>query len=129
MIARNQKRLTGIESAISSARVFPVDGTDTPRFNEALDRIFADFGLLDVVIPNAVGGAFGNFMQIDPAIVDRNFQINVMAFLHLARRVAPTMIWATRDRQKGSISNRVADERGQGDRVRQRHASIATRVA
>jgi short-subunit dehydrogenase len=46
------------------------------------------------VIHNPVGGVFGNFMQIDPAALERNFQTNVMAFLHLARRVAPAMIQA-----------------------------------
>jgi NAD(P)-dependent dehydrogenase (short-subunit alcohol dehydrogenase family) len=71
-----------------------VDVTDTARFAETLDRIFADLGSPQAVIHNAVGGVFGNFMQIDPAAPERNFQTNVMAFLHLARRVAPAMIQA-----------------------------------
>lgn len=99
MIARNEDRLRDIESEVAGARAFAVDVTDTPRFDEALDSIIEDFGVPDVVVHNAVGGAFGNFMQIEPGILDRNFQINVMAFLHLARRIAPLMI----DAGAGSI--------------------------
>jgi NADP-dependent 3-hydroxy acid dehydrogenase YdfG len=92
MIARDEGRLKKIESEVTGTKAFPVDVTDTVHFDGTLDRIFADFGAPDVVVHNAIGGAFGNFMQIDPAILDRNFRINVMAFLHLARRVAPAMI-------------------------------------
>jgi short-subunit dehydrogenase len=94
MIARNQQRLVKIESEIAGTSAFPVDVTDTALFEATLDRIFAEFGSPHVVVHNAIGGAFGNFMQIDPAIIERNFQINVMAFLYLARRVAPAMIEA-----------------------------------
>ncbi|UXN57445.1 SDR family NAD(P)-dependent oxidoreductase [Phyllobacterium zundukense] len=44
-----------------------------------------------MVIHNAVGGAFGNFLDIEPEVLQQNFQINVMALLHLARWVAPRM--------------------------------------
>jgi len=44
-----------------------------------------------VLVHNAVGGAFGNFMQIDPKVLNQNFQVNAMALLHLARRLAPAM--------------------------------------
>ena len=94
MIARNEQRLRKFESEIDGTKAFPVDVTDTARFAETLDRIFADLGSPQAVIHNAVGGVFGNFMQIDPAAPERNFQTNVMAFLHLARRVAPAMIQA-----------------------------------
>ncbi len=43
---------------------------------------------------NAVGGAFGNFMEIDPKVLNQNFQVNTMALLYLARRLAPAMVAA-----------------------------------
>jgi NAD(P)-dependent dehydrogenase (short-subunit alcohol dehydrogenase family) len=94
MIARNEERLGQLETDIGHAKAFPVDVTDIARFEQTLDRILGEFGPPEVVIHNAVGGAFGNFMQIDPAILQRNFQVNVMALLYLARRVAPAMIEA-----------------------------------
>ena len=94
MIAWNEERLRELGAKIGHTQAFPVDVTDTARFDETLDRILADFGPPEIVIHNAVGGVFGNFMQIDPAALLRNFQVNVMALLHLARRLAPAMIEA-----------------------------------
>jgi short-subunit dehydrogenase len=39
-----------------------------------------------------VGGAWGTFSEIDPAVLEANFQINVMALLHLARLTTPSMV-------------------------------------
>lgn len=44
-----------------------------------------------MVIHNAVGGAFGNFLDIKPEVLQQNFQINVMTLLQLASWVAPRM--------------------------------------
>jgi short-subunit dehydrogenase len=49
-----------------------------------------------VLIHNAVGGAFGSFQEIDPAILERNFRVNTMGLLYLARRFVPAMIDAGR---------------------------------
>lgn len=92
MIARSEERLRELEQEVGHTKAYPVDVADTAGFDQALDRIFAEFGPPDVVIHNAVGGVFGNFMQIDPAKLQQNFQVNVMALLQLARRVAPHMI-------------------------------------
>ena len=62
--------------------------------DEALGRITRELGAPEVVVHNAIGGVFGNFQEIDPAALERNFQINVMALLHLVRRLAPSMIEA-----------------------------------
>jgi short-subunit dehydrogenase len=53
-----------------------------------------ELGTPKVLIHNAVGGAFGNFMEIAPNVLDRNFQVNTMALLYLARRLAPAMVEA-----------------------------------
>jgi NAD(P)-dependent dehydrogenase (short-subunit alcohol dehydrogenase family) len=94
IVARNEERLWQFEADIPGIRAFPADVTNASEFIDALDQISADFGAPEVVIHNAVGGVFGNFMQIDPAILELNFQINVMAFLHLVRRLTPAMIEA-----------------------------------
>jgi NAD(P)-dependent dehydrogenase (short-subunit alcohol dehydrogenase family) len=68
----------------------PCDVADAAALKEAVEKIDAP----KVLVHNAVGGAFGTFLDIDPAILQRNFDINVMALLHLARLVAPSMIKA-----------------------------------
>jgi hypothetical protein len=51
-------------------------------------------GAPSVLIHNAVGGAWGTFMEIKPEILNRNFQVNTMGLLYLARRLAPSMVTA-----------------------------------
>jgi NAD(P)-dependent dehydrogenase (short-subunit alcohol dehydrogenase family) len=58
------------------------------------DKIERDLGVPTVLVHNAVGGAFGTFLEIDPAVLNRNFQINTMGLLYLARRFVPAMISA-----------------------------------
>src|SRR5262245_27278629 len=92
MIARSGDRLTAFEREIEGARAYPCDVTDEAALEKTLDAIRADHGTPKVLIHNAVGGAFGNFLDIDPAVLSRNFQVNTMALLHLARRLAPAMV-------------------------------------
>src|ERR1700744_4854084 len=94
MIARNADRLRAIQDEIPNSRAFAADVANERQFAETLDAVHADFGAPDVVVYNAVQGVFGDFMQIDPAALDRNFKANVMGFLQLPRRVAPSMIEA-----------------------------------
>ena len=92
MLARDAQRLREVETEIPGSKAFPVDVTDTDGFGRTLEKIEAEVGVAEVVIHNAVGGAFGTFLEIDPADLERNFQTNVMALLHLARRTAPAML-------------------------------------
>ena len=70
------------------------DVTDAAQIDATLEAIRAELGAPKVLIHNAVGGAFGNFMEIDPEVLNRNFQVNTMALLYLARRLAPAMVAA-----------------------------------
>lgn len=94
MIARNAERLAEIAKQLPDTYAFAVDVTDESELDLTLDRIESEQGQPQVLIHNAVGGAIGNFLEIDPKVLDSNFQTNVMAFLHLARRLAPAMIEA-----------------------------------
>src|SRR5215471_1194888 len=72
----------------------PCDVTDEGQLDTTLAAIRTELGVPKVLIHNAVGGAFGNFLDIDPQVLNRNFQVNTMALLYLARRLAPAMIKA-----------------------------------
>jgi NAD(P)-dependent dehydrogenase (short-subunit alcohol dehydrogenase family) len=91
MIARNAERLEAVARDLPDSFAVAGDVSDTAGFVAALDGIAARAGMPKVVIHNAVGGAFGNFLDISPDILQRNFQVNVMALLHLARWAAPKM--------------------------------------
>jgi NAD(P)-dependent dehydrogenase (short-subunit alcohol dehydrogenase family) len=94
MLARNRDRLDKLEREVANAHAYVCDVTDEAQLDSTIEAIRADLGTPKVLIHNAVGGAFGNFMEIDPAVLNRNFQVNTMALLHLARRLAPAMIEA-----------------------------------
>lgn len=99
MMARDGDRLASIEQSVENAHAYPCDVTDLDALHCQLDRIRSDLGVPEVLVHNAVGGAFGNFLEIDPKVLEKNFQVNTMALLHLGRALAPSMI----DQGKGSI--------------------------
>ena len=94
MLARNRERLAGFETEIAHAKAYPCDVTDEAQLDAVLAAVRADLGTPAVLVHNAVGGAFGSFLDIDPKVLAANFQVNTMALLHLARRLAPAMIEA-----------------------------------
>lgn len=92
MMARTAERLTELQAELPDAFAFPCDVADPTALSDALQLIDAQAGCPPkVIVNNAVGGAFGSFLEIDPNVLERNFQVNVMALLHLARWAAPKM--------------------------------------
>jgi NAD(P)-dependent dehydrogenase (short-subunit alcohol dehydrogenase family) len=87
MLARDADRLAALAKEIPDSIAIPCDVTDPAALDAALEQA----GQPKVVVHNAVGGAFGSFRDVEPAVLERNFQVNVMALLHLARKVTPAM--------------------------------------
>jgi NAD(P)-dependent dehydrogenase (short-subunit alcohol dehydrogenase family) len=96
MIARDTERLLRLEREIPGSKGYACDVADAAHVEATADSIERDLGAPEVLVHNAVGGAFGTFLQIDPAVLNRNFQINTMGLLYLARRFVPAMISAGR---------------------------------
>jgi len=92
MLARNRDRLDALEREIEHSRGYACDVTDEAQLDATIERVRADFGAPKVLVHNAVGGAFGTFLEIEPEVLNRNFQVNTMALLHLARRLAPELV-------------------------------------
>jgi NAD(P)-dependent dehydrogenase (short-subunit alcohol dehydrogenase family) len=94
MLARNSERLTQLKDETPGTYAYPCDVTDEVQLDATLAAIRTDLGSPKVLVHNAVGGAFGSFLEIDPQVLNRNFQVNTMALLYLARRLAPAMVEA-----------------------------------
>ncbi len=94
MLARTQERLSQLERDIPHTTGFRCDVSDQAAVDTTLATIKANLGAPEVLIHNAVGGAFGTFLEIEPAVLEQNFQVNTMGLLYLARAVAPDMIAA-----------------------------------
>ena len=96
LIARNEDRLRDLQAELHGSKGYRCDVADPKQVEAVLDEIENDFGQPSILIHNAVGGAFGSFLEIDPDVLNRNFQVNTMALLYLARRLAPAMVQAGR---------------------------------
>lgn len=96
LLARNESRLAALEQELANAKGYPCDVSDPEQVERAAAAIERELGQPSVLIHNAVGGAFGRFREIDPAILNRNFQVNTMGLLYLARRFVPAMVDAGR---------------------------------
>ncbi len=94
MLARNGERLASLAKEIPHAHAYVCDVTDTQQLDAVLSAVRSEIGNPEVLIHNAVGAVFGSFLDIDAAALERNFQVNTLALLHLAQRLAPAMIAA-----------------------------------
>jgi NAD(P)-dependent dehydrogenase (short-subunit alcohol dehydrogenase family) len=94
MLARNEERLNALEQELPNARGYRCDVSDAAQIEAVASVVERDLGEPAIVIHNAVGGGFGSFREIDPAMLNRNFQVNTMGLLYLARRFAPAMVRA-----------------------------------
>src|ERR1700736_2274112 len=82
MLARNRDRLIQLESEVANAHAYACDVTDEAQLDSTIAAIHSRLGTPKVLIHNAVGGAFGNFLTIDPQVLNQNFQVNTMALLY-----------------------------------------------
>jgi NAD(P)-dependent dehydrogenase (short-subunit alcohol dehydrogenase family) len=101
MLARDANRLEQLAGEIENAHAFVCDVEDESEIDATVTRVVTELGSPSVFIHNAVGGVagstsvdgiFGNFLEIDPGALERNFRTNTMALLHFARRLAPSMV-------------------------------------
>ena len=70
------------------------DVSDPVQVSDTVADVRKRYGIPSVLIHNAVGGGWGTFLEIDPQMLERNFRVNVMGLLYLARELAPDMIKA-----------------------------------
>ena len=89
--ARNEDRLARLVGELPDAFAIPADLSSPDGRTVLIETILGE-GVPGVVINNAVGGTFGDFLSINPADLVRNFRINVEAVLELARGLIPAMI-------------------------------------
>lgn len=103
MLARGAERLDQLAGEIDGAHAFVCDVEDQAAIAATVAAVTSRLGAPTVLVHNAVGGvsgstsvegAFGNFLEIKPATLERNFRVNTVALLHLAQLLAPAMIAA-----------------------------------
>ena len=96
MLARDEDRLRTLESGIEGSRAYVCDVSNSEAVSATVARVRGDLGAPTVLVHNAVGGAFGDFLEVEPEQLRANFEVNVMGLMYLARALAPAMIEAGR---------------------------------
>ena len=94
MLARTEARLSVLEKEIPHSRGYVCDVSQESQVNSVVSQICTEMAAPEILIHNAVGGAFGTFLEIEPEVLADNFQVNTMGLLYLARAVAPNMVEA-----------------------------------
>ncbi len=92
MLARNVDRLNALEKEIPDTIAVPCDVSDAASLASAIEKV----GAPEVVVHNAVGGAFGTFEQVEAETLQHNFDVNTMALFHLARLTTPAIVKAVK---------------------------------
>ena len=68
------------------------DVRDPDAVSAAADATMAEFGRLDVVVANAGIGAYGDFLDMDPDVVEAIIDVNLKGTLYTARFTLPHLI-------------------------------------
>ncbi|MGD1933173.1 MAG: SDR family NAD(P)-dependent oxidoreductase [Candidatus Phaeomarinobacter sp.] len=94
MLARSEERLRALEGRVPDTHAYKCDVSVDADLAHTIEAVRKDLGGPSVVVHNAVGGAFGTFLDIKPEVLERNFQVNVMALLHICQQTVPAMVEA-----------------------------------
>ena len=68
------------------------DVRDPDAVSAAVDATVAEFGRLDIAVANAGVGAYGNFLELDPDVVETIIDVNLKGTLYTARFTLPHLI-------------------------------------
>jgi NAD(P)-dependent dehydrogenase (short-subunit alcohol dehydrogenase family) len=93
-LARSADRIGALAEELFDTHAMPCDVSDRGQVASVLADVRKLYGVPSVLVHNAVGGGWGSFLEIDPEMLAKNFQVNVMGLLYLARELAPAMIEA-----------------------------------
>jgi NAD(P)-dependent dehydrogenase (short-subunit alcohol dehydrogenase family) len=93
-LARSPDHIRALEQELPDTHAMICDVSSESEVTNAVANIRKLYGSPNVLVHNAVGGGWGTFLEIEPKLLDRNFQVNVMGLLYLARELAPDMIRA-----------------------------------
>lgn len=96
LLARRRERLDAIVSELPARDgaehlVLPCDLTDFDAIEEAVERLRAEFGGLDLLVNNAGIGYRARVRDVDPAALRRVFDTNVFALLLTCKAAYPLL--------------------------------------
>ena len=95
VLARSQEGLEVVAARVREhgrrALVLPVDVTDRPAVHDAVERVRAELGGLDVLVSNAAATVFGRFEHISPEDFDRTIDVTFIGAVNVIRACLPAL--------------------------------------
>ena len=110
LIARGPDDLAAVLAEVGGRGATAVaDVADPAQLTAAIAALESELGPVDVLVANAGIGAYGPFVDIDPAAMERLVRVNVLGTMHAIRAVAPGMVARRRGHivTVGSIAGRI----------------------
>ena len=92
MLSRSEERLSSLEAEIPNTKAYPCDVSNEEQMAQVITLVKDELGIPDVLVHNAVRGGRGNFLEIKPKDLLKNFEINTMGLLYLSRGFAEEML-------------------------------------
>lgn len=101
LLGRNQARLEELYSKRPRTTCLAVDVTDSSAIAQIIDKIYKDFGRVDILINNAGFGEFKPFDSYETERIEEMFAVNTLATIHFSRLIGGKMA----EQKSGHIIN------------------------
>lgn len=105
LLGRTESDLVAVAEELKAydvkTAVAVADVSDIDQVNTAISQLKQQIGVIDILVNNAGVGAFGKFMDLEPAKWRQIIEINLLGVYYVTRAVLPEMI----ERQIGDIVN------------------------
>ncbi|RZL19683.1 MAG: 3-ketoacyl-ACP reductase [Pedobacter sp.] len=105
LLGRTESDLVAVAEELKAydvkTAVAVADVSDIDQVNTAISQLKQQIGVIDILVNNAGVGAFGKFMDLEPAKWRQIIEINLLGVYYVTRAVLPEMI----ERQVGDIIN------------------------
>ena len=82
----------GDDLGIAEAVAAPCDVRDPAAIDAFVERVVERFGGLDIVVANAGVGAYGPFLELDPAHLEEMIDVNVKGTIYAVRAALPHLL-------------------------------------
>ena len=82
----------GDDLGIAEAVAAPCDVRDPVAVDAFVERVVERFGGLDIVVANAGVGAYGPFLELEPAHLEEMIDVNVKGTLYAVRAALPHLL-------------------------------------
>ena len=94
LIDLDAAELAALAAELGEDRVFTVvaDVRDLSAMQAAADKAVEHFGGIDVVLANAGIASYGSVLQVDPDMVKRVLDVNLLGAFHTARATLPALL-------------------------------------